>query len=230
MAGAVYAYFRRMQSFEPMDPATRPAPLPVLEGRVVNDEPISVEEYLERERAAVGEKYEYIDGWLIAMTGASLPHNLIVSNINALLHNTLRSTECRVTTNDLRVALPSVDKYAYPDIVVHCGEPELDEEQLDMLYNPTLLMETLSPTTEGYDRGEKFSRYRQVDTLQEYLLVAQDAPHVEHYVRQDDAGWHFTETDGLDATITLPSVESELPLAEIYLDVFENEPSGSGSE
>jgi Uma2 family endonuclease len=86
-------------------------------------------------------------------------------------------------------------------------------------------METLSPTTEGYDRGEKFSRYRQVDTLQEYLLVAQDAPHVEHYVRQDDAGWRFTETDGLDATITLPSVEAELPLAEIYLDVFEDEDS-----
>lgn len=72
--------------------------------------------------------------------------------------------------------------------VVYCGGPELDEEQLDMLYTPTLLMETPSPTTEGYDRGEKFSRYRQVDTLQEYLLVAQDAPHVGHYVRQDDAG------------------------------------------
>jgi Uma2 family endonuclease len=143
---------------------------------VVNDEPILVEEYLERERAAVGEKHEYIDGWLIATTGASL------------LHNTLRSTECRVTTNDLRGALPSVDKYACPDIVVYCGEPELDEEQLDMLYTPTLLAETLSPTTEGHDRGEKFSRYRQVDTLQEYLLVAQDAPHVGHYVRQDDAG------------------------------------------
>jgi len=205
--------------------ATKPAVPSALEGRVVNDEPISVEEYLERERAAVGEKHEYIDGWLIAMTGASLPHNLIVSNINALLHTALRSTECRVTTNDLRVALPSVDKYAYPDIVVYCGEPELDEEKPDMLYNPTLLVETLSPTTEGYDRGEKFARYRQLDSLQEYLLVAQDTPHVEHYVRQDDGSWRLTDTDGLDATITLPSVEAELPLSEIYLDVFEGEES-----
>jgi Uma2 family endonuclease len=94
-----------------------------------------------------------------------------------------------------------------------------------MLYNPTLLVETLSPTTEGYDRGEKFARYRQLDSLQEYLLVAQDTPYVEHYVRQDDGSWRLTDTDGLDATITLPSVEAELPLSEIYLDVFEGEES-----
>jgi Uma2 family endonuclease len=80
-----------------------------------------------------------------------------------------------------------------------------------------------------YDRGEKFARYRQIDTLQEYLLVAQDAPHVEHYVRQDDGSWRFTETDGLDATITLPSVEAELPLAEVYLDVYDDEESSEPS-
>ena len=208
-----------------MTTATKPAPPPSVAHRVVNDEPISVEEYLERERAAPRERHEYIDGWVIRVSGASIEHNFIVSNINALLHTALRSTECRGTTNDLRVALPSVDKYAYPDIVVYCGEPELDEEQLDMLYNPTLLVETLSPTTEGYDRGEKFSRYRQIDSLQEYLLVAQDTPHVEHYVRQDDGSWRLTDIDGLDATITLPSVEAELPLSEVYLDVFEENES-----
>ena len=207
--------------------ATTPAPPPSIAHRVVNDEPISAEEYLERERAATRERHEYIGGWVIRVSGASIEHNFIVSNLNRELGNQLRETDCRVTTNDLRVAFPSLDKYAYPDVVVFCGEPELEEEHLDMLYNPTLLVEVLSPTTEDYDQGKKFGRYRRIDTLQEYLLVAQDAPHVEHYVRQDDGSWRFTETDGLDAKITLPSVEAELPLAEIYLDVLEK---GEASE
>jgi Uma2 family endonuclease len=191
----------------------------------VNDEPIPAEEYLERERAAPQERHEYIDGWVVRVSGASIEHNFIVSNLNRELGNQLRETDCRVTTNDLRVTFPSLDKYAYPDVVAFCGEPELEEEHLDMLYNPTLIVEVLSPTTEDYDHGKKFSRYRRIDTLQEYLLVAQDAPHVEHYVRQDDGSWRLTDTDGLDATITLPSIEAELPLDEVYLDVLEDEES-----
>ncbi|MBB4089722.1 Uma2 family endonuclease [Salinibacter ruber] len=191
----------------------------------MNDEPIPAEEYLERERAAPQERHEYIDGWVVRVSGASIEHNFIVSNLNRELGNQLRETDCRVTTNDLRVTFPSLDKYAYPDVVAFCGEPELEEEHLDMLYNPTLIVEVLSPTTEDYDHGKKFSRYRRIDTLQEYLLVAQDAPHVEHYVRQDDGSWRLTDTDGLDATITLPSIEAELPLDEVYLDVLEDEES-----
>lgn len=208
-----------------MDTATRPAPPPSIAHRVVNDEPISAEEYLERERAATQERHEYIDGWVIRVSGASIEHNFIVSNLNRELGNQLRETDCRVTTNDLRVAFPSLDKYAYPDVVAFCGEPELEKEHLDMLYNPTLIVEVLSPTTGDYDHGKKFSRYRRIDTLQEYLLVAQDAPHVEHYVRQNDGSWRLTDTDGLDATITLPSIEAELPLDEVYLDVLEAEKS-----
>jgi Uma2 family endonuclease len=185
----------------------------------VNDAPISAEAYLERERAAIEEKHEYVDGWLISMTGASLPHNLIVSNIIRTLGNQLLDTDCRAVANDFRVALPTVDTYAYPDIVAYCGEPELDEEHLDMIYNPTLLVETLSPTTESYDRGEKFARYRQIDTLREYLLAAQARPHVEHYVRQDDGSWRFVEADGLDAEIECPTLDATLPLSEIYRDV-----------
>nr|WP_103016498.1 Uma2 family endonuclease [Salinibacter ruber] len=205
--------------------ATQPAPPPSIAHRVVNDEPIPAEEYLERERAAPQERHEYIDGWVVRVSGASIEHNFIVSNLNRELGNQLRETDCRVTTNDLRVTFPSLDKYAYPDVVAFCGEPELEEEHLDMLYNPTLIVEVLSPTTEDYDHGKKFSRYRRIDTLQEYLLVAQDAPHVEHYVRQDDGSWRLTDTDGLDATITLPSIEAELPLDEVYLDVLEDEES-----
>lgn len=202
-----------------MATATAP-PIPAaLDGRVVNDAPIAVEDYLEQERAAVKEKHEYLDGWLISMPGASLPHNLIVSNLIRELGNQLRATECRAVSNEFRVAMPSVNTYAYPDIVAYCGEPDLDDEHLDMIYNPVLLVETLSPSTEGYDRGEKFARYRQLESLQEYLLVAQDRPHIEHYVRQDDASWRFTETDGLDAEIDLPSLDATLPLSEVYLDI-----------
>jgi len=207
-----------------MATATTPSIPPALEGRVLNEEPISVEEYLERERAATTERHEYIDGWVIQVSGASLEHNIIVSNLNRSLGTQLLDTNCRTTTNDLRVALPFVDKYAYSDVVVYCGDPEIEDNHQDMLYNPKVVIEALSPSTMDYDRGEKFARYRQLDALQEYLLVAQARPHVEHYVRQDDGSWRFTETDGLDAEIDLPSLDAALPLSEIYLDVsFESD-------
>ncbi len=202
-----------------MATATHPSAPIALKEQVLNDEPISVETYLERERAATQERHEYIDGWVIPVSGASLRHNLIVSNLSQQLGGQLRDTNCRAVTNDLRVALPAVDTYAYPDVVVYCGEPKLEDDHLDMLYNPTVVAEILSPTTEDYDRGEKFARYRALDTLQEYLLVAQDRPHIEHYVRDDETSWHFTETDGLDAEIECPSLDATLSLSEIYLDV-----------
>lgn len=209
-----------------MATATQTAPPPSIAHRVVNDEPVSVEEYLEWEREQE-ERFEYVDGWIISMAAAaSWSHSAITSNIDRILGNQLLDTECRTASRDVKVALPSVDKHAFPDLVVVCGGPEFDPEQSDLVLNPILVVEVLSPTTEGYDRGEKFARYRQLDTLQEYFLVAQDQPHVEHYVRQDDEGWHLTETDGLDATIPLPFIKAELPLSEVYLDVLdEEEPS-----
>jgi Uma2 family endonuclease len=213
-----------------MTTATKAGPPPSIAHRVVNDEPISLEEYLEREQESE-ERHEFVDGWLIDMTAAaSWSHSAITSNIDRELGLQLKGTDCRTASRDIIVPFPGTDRSAYPDLVVVCGGPELDPERSDRLYNPRVVFEVLSPSTMDYDRGEKFARYRRIDTLQEYLLVAQDAPHVEHYVRQDDASWRFTETDGLDAAITLPSVEAELPLAEVYLDVFDEESSDSGAE
>jgi Uma2 family endonuclease len=223
-----------------MDTATRPAPPPSIAHRVVNDEPVSAEEYLEWERKQE-ERFEYVDGWIIAlhgvrsdeetdpMTGPTLEHNLIVSNLNGELRERLRDEECRAVAPSPRVAIPSLDAHLYPDLLILCEAPEIENGHRDTITNPQVIVEVLSPSTMDYDRGEKFARYRQIDTLQEYLLVAQDAPHVEHYVRQDDGSWRFTETDGLDATITLPSVEAELPLAEVYLDVYDDEESSEPS-
>lgn len=202
-----------------MATAITPSIPETLKNRVVNDEPMSAEAYLERERAETETRHEFMDGWIMPVTGASYPHNRIVSNINRSLGNQLLDTDCRATVNDLRVALSSVSTYASPDVVVVCGEPELDEDHRDMLYNPSVLVDTRSPTTEGYDRGEKFARYRQLESLRKYLLVAQNRPYVEHYVRQDDGSWRFTETTGLDAEIDLPSLDAALPFSEIYLDV-----------
>jgi len=154
---------------------------------------------------------------------ASWAHSAITSNIDKILGQQLEDTDCRTASRDILVPFPGTDRYAYPDLVVVCGGPDLDPQRKDLLRNPTVVVETLSPSTEDYDRGEKFARYRKIDTLQEYLLVAQDRPHVEHYVRQGDGSWRFTETDGLEATITLPTVEVELPLSDIYLDVFEGD-------
>jgi Uncharacterized protein conserved in cyanobacteria len=207
-----------------MATATKNTPPLSIAHRVVNDEPISLEEYLEREQESE-ERHEYVDGWMITMVAASWSHSAITSNIDRALGNQFLDTNCRTASRDLKVALPAADKNAFPDLVVVCGGPEFDSDQSNLLLNPRIVVEVLSPSTMDYDRGEKFARYRQIDTLREYLLVAQDRPHVEHYARQDDGSWRFTETDGLDATITLPSVEAELPLAEIYLDVFEENES-----
>jgi Uma2 family endonuclease len=205
-----------------MATATAPAPPPTLAGRdVVNDAPLSAEAYLERERAEPKERHEYLDGWVYRASGASCEHTLIVGNINAFLHRALRDTDCRAVSNDLRVALPDADTYAYPDLVVCCGAPELDETHGDMLYNPVLIVEVLSPSTADYDRGEKFARYRRLDTLREYVLVAQDRPHVARYAREDATSWRFTETDDPETTVSLDAVDAELPLADVYVDVFE---------
>ena len=205
--------------------ATKTGPPPSIAHRVVNDAPISLEEYLEREQESE-ERHEYVDGWIIDMAAAaSWRHSVITSNIDRELGFQFKETDCRTASRDIIVPFPGTDRSAYPDLVVVCGGPELDPERSDLLHNPRVVFEVLSPSTMDYDRGEKFARYRRIDTLQEYLLVAQDAPHVEHYVRQDDGSWRFTETDGLNATITLPSVEAELPLAEVYLDVFDDEES-----
>lgn len=213
-----------------MATATQAAPPPSIAHRVVNEEPVSLEEYLEQERESE-ERHEYVDGWMVDMAAtASWSHSAITSNIDRELGLQFKGTECRTASRDIIVSFPETNRYAYPDLVVVCGGPELDSERSDLLHNPRVVFEVLSPFTMDYDRGEKFARYRQLDSLQEYLLIAQEESHVEHYVRQDDGSWRFTETDGLNATITLPSVEAKLPLSEVYRDIFDEEESSETND
>lgn len=176
---------------------------------------LSVEEYLEMERTSEV-RHEYYDGEVFAMVGATEAHALIVTNLVLSLGNQLRDGPCRTYANDMRVRVEESGLYTYPDLVVVCEEPAfLETEHRNTLLNPQLLVEVLSESTEAYDRGRKFTHYRSLHSLTDYLLVAQDQARIEHYERQDD-GWLLTEAAGLDATLELPSFNCELALAEVY--------------
>jgi Uma2 family endonuclease len=142
-------------------------------------------EYLEIERTAEW-KSEFFNGEMFAMAGATPEHVLIAGNVAAELRLQLRGRPCRVYPVDLRVKVSDTGLYTYPDVVVVCGEPRFDELRGDTLLNPTLIVEVLSSSTEAYDRGDKFAHYRRLDSLQEYVLVAQDRCRIERFLRQKE--------------------------------------------
>lgn len=159
-------------------------------------------------------RHEYLDGQICAMSGASEEHNLITSTVHFLLYGHLRKRPCKVYQTDMRVKADKL--YTYPDLVVMCGEAQFMDDEFDTLLNPTLIIEVLSPSTERYDRGRKFEYYREISTLQEYVLIAQDKPHIERFLRENDGGWRYTDVKGLDARMTLTSIDFILSLAEVY--------------
>lgn len=188
----------------------------------------TAEDYLAFERAS-DEKHEFIDGSVYLMTGASRAHNLIVFNLAAAVGNQLRGRACEAYVSDMRVRMKQQD-YAYPDLVVVCHPPEFEDAHGDTLLNPTLIAEVLSLSTEQYDRGRKFESYRTLDSLQEYVLIAQDRPHVERYLRQAHGEWLFSEINGLNSSVELASIDCVLALADMYDKVAFDEPSASRNE
>lgn len=177
---------------------------------------LTPEEYLAIERATEF-KSEYIDGYIVAMVGASEPHNLIVTNSVRELSSQLKGRDCTVYSNDMRIDLRERKLFAYPDVVVVCGEPDLVADDFqDNLRNPVVIIEVLSQSTERYDRGLKFFKYRRIESLEEYVLIAQDRMLIEHYVRQPSGDWLMSEAFGLDAVIQLSSIGCDLRLSEIY--------------
>jgi Uma2 family endonuclease len=176
---------------------------------------ITEQEYIEFERENTI-KHEYYGGEIYAMTGASRIHNLIAGNTLASLHGQLRRKPCQVFPSDMRVKIQKTGLYTYPDLVIICGEPQFTDDALDTLLNPLVLVEILSPSTERYDRGMKFQHYRTIETLHDYILIAQDDYHIEHYSRQDNGQWLFQEATGIEACITIPSIASILLLEDVY--------------
>ncbi|MBY0526296.1 MAG: Uma2 family endonuclease [Gemmataceae bacterium] len=185
---------------------------------------VTVDQYLARERAAE-ERHEYLDGQVFAMAGESENHGIITVNLVIALGIQLRGTPCQARTKDTKIRsgrtpMPGHSTeglFSYPDLVVICGEPEHHDAYQDVLLNPTAIVEVLSPATEAFDRGEKFTRYQLWNpTLRDYLLVSQRQPRVEHFSRQSGRGWAYDLHDGLEASLAIPSIACTLTLADVY--------------
>ena len=176
---------------------------------------ITPTQYLAIERQA-DFKSEYFNGEMFAMTGASRRHNLIVGNTHGELRQQLKERACEAYMNDMRVKVSPTGLYTYPDVAVVCDDPEFEDAEVDTLLNPNVIIEVLSDSTEAYDRGRKFEQYRQLDSLREYILIAQDRVHVEHFVRDSDDRWILTESADLDDELTLPSIQCSLQVRDIY--------------
>jgi Uma2 family endonuclease len=176
---------------------------------------LTPEEYLALERKAEY-KNEYVDGEIVAMTGASRKHNLIVINLAREISQQLKDRPCETYSGDMRVRIPSTRLYTYPDVVVVCDEPQFEDDYVDTLLNPTVIIEVLSESTELYDRGKKFGFYRTLESLIEYLLVAQDEHRVEQFVRQSDERWLLSDYRSPEDTIEIASIQCSLELREVY--------------
>ena len=181
---------------------------------------LTPEEYLTWERKQPF-KNEYHNGQIIAMSGASRSHNRITVDITIQLGNQLMDSDCEVFANDMRVRTSPTVSYFYPDVIVVCGEPRFEDDTFDTLLNPILVIEVLSPSTAAFDRGEKFEHYKQLASLQEYLLISQDSVRVEHYFLQETQWLHNT-FQRLEDVLSLASIECEVPLRAIYRRVMRN--------
>jgi Uma2 family endonuclease len=186
----------------------------------------SLADYLAREKVSP-EKHEFRDGEILLMAGGSADHSLVIANVIRALGNLLSGKPCQVFDSNLRVRIPRTVLYTYPDATVICGPRTVDPNDPtgETITNPKLIVEVLSPATEAYDRGEKFARYRQIDSFDEYVLVSLAAARIETFYRPplpNDASsvterpWLISTISGTAATAKLRSLNLDLSLAEVY--------------
>jgi len=173
------------------------------------------EEYLEQERKA-DFKSEYYGGQIFAMSGGTARHGVIGGNVIGLIWAQLGGGSCTVLSSDVKIKVNPTGLFTYPDVSVVCGEIKYHDEAEDVVENPALVVEVLSPSTQNYDRGEKFLHYQSIDTLTDYLLVSQNVMRVEHFTRQSDDQWLFTVYHGPEAVIKIASIGCEMRLIDVY--------------
>jgi len=176
---------------------------------------VSEGEYLARERLAL-DKSEYINGQIYAMAGASTRHVVISTNVTVSIGAGLRGKSCQPFNSDMRVRVNQTGLYTYPDLTIACPPLEFDDEQEDTLLNPTAIIEVLSPSTERYDRGEKFAHFRNVASLRDYVLIAQDQMRIEHFARQSDGSWLLRVAEAPEESVSFTSADCRLIVAEVY--------------
>jgi Uma2 family endonuclease len=178
----------------------------------------SLDEYFALEGASHA-RYEYWDGDIVCMSGGSKEHGAIAGNVFYRLRQKLEGGSCRALTADTAVKTPSLPPYRYPDVSVGCGDLIFESIRgVDALVNPILIVEVLSPATARHDQEDKFVAYKAIPGFKEYLLVAQDSPHVKRYFREGDSFWSSEELSSLE-TVRLVSVGCEWPLAWVYESV-----------
>lgn len=176
----------------------------------------TLEEYFALELASE-EKYEYFDGEVFNMSGGSPAHEQVISNILFILRSKLLGRGCRVFPSNLRIKVPSQPPYRYPDLTALCDVPHYEKiGGLDSLTNPSLIVEVLSFSTEAYDRGDKFTHYKSIESFGEYLLIAQHRPHATHYVRQEDGSWSYEEVNDPNDALRLVTLNCELQMCDVY--------------
>lgn len=180
---------------------------------------VSPQDYLRFERGAK-EKHEYFEGQVIAMAGASLAHNRIVSNVIGEIRTHLKNKSCEILPSDIRISVPAFESYMYPDATIVCDKPEMEDDQFDTLKNPTVIFEVLSPSTEDYDRGKKFFFYRQIPSLKEFIVIDSTKYFIEVSSRQADGSWKFEEVNDVNSEMKIATIDCRLPLQELYKNVF----------
>lgn len=179
----------------------------------------SLEEYFDLEKST-NEKFEFWDGNVWSMSGAAYAHNQIVMNLSYELTRELRDKGCNAFPSDMRIKVPKYPPYRYPDLTANCGEPVIEKiGGIDMLVNPALIIEVLSESTEAFDRGDKFTYYKSIESFTEYLLVAQHRPHVTQFSKQGDGFWMNTEFNEMEDVVTLRSVPAAIRMTAIYRGV-----------
>lgn len=192
----------------------------------VLEKKLSVDVYLDREQASQ-RKSEYVDGEVREMTEASRSHNLICWRILVALAPQLDAKSLEAYPSEMRVRTDERGPYYYPDIVIAPSPPKILKDRGDTLLDPLVVFEVLSPSTESIDRGEKLANYAAIDSLNDYVIVAQDHVRVDHHSRQSDGSWRLVIHDDLTRTVDLASIGVRLSLAEIYDRIFPPEPEAS---
>lgn len=161
-------------------------------------------------------RHEYIHGEIVPMTGGTPNHNQIALNLSGSLNFALNRQPYRVFVTDQRLWIPRKHIYTYPDVMIVEGELQLQEGRRDTILNPFMIAEVLSPSTRSYDKDEKFSAYRTISTFREYLLIEQSKMHVEHYVKNEQKRWTFSEYDEAEEVVSLNSISFQITLADLY--------------
>ncbi|HEY3740675.1 MAG TPA: Uma2 family endonuclease [Bryobacteraceae bacterium] len=179
---------------------------------------LTVEEYLDLDRRSE-RRSEFHDGEMFPIEASTISHGRIQGNMYVALRTRLANTPCEALLSSVRVEIPNVHRYTYPDILISCGQPRFEDEQLDTLLNPVVLIEVLSPSTKGFDRGEKFFLYQTIPSVREYILVTQNHVLVERFRRQNERQWLYELLTSLDAELTIESAGCTIPLREIYAKV-----------